>query len=704
MAVRIGVDVGGTFTKAVACEATSGEIVARCVVPTTHAAPGGVAEGVSQAVEGVVSEVDRSGFGPVVLVGHSTTQAVNALLEGDTALVGVLGIGRRPDLARTRDRTRVQDVKVAPGRSLRTVSEIVDATDGLTRDQALGALQRLRDRGAEAVVISEAFGVEDPATERLCLALAADLGLPACAGHELSGLYGLEMRTVTAALNASILPDSLRATQFVAAAVERVAPGAALLVMRGDGGAADARSVGRQPLLTAFSGPAASVAGALRHLSVQDAAIVEVGGTSTNVSAIRGGRPVLAQVRIMDHVTHVRSLDVRVTGVAGGSLIRLARGRLGAWRVAGVGPRSAHIGGLPYASFLAPEELTGARAVLDAPRPADTPDHLIILTADGRRVGLTLTCAANALGVAAPGSYAVGQPESARLGFAAAARLIGQPWERLAHGVLERGAQMVGVVIGDLIREYRMDRPMIVGLGGGAGALIPTVAQGLGCAWQLPANAEVISSIGDALSSIRVEVEHTVARGDGRAIAAAHRAAEERALQAGADPDGLVVEGEAIPERSSVRVVAIGSVALNGQSGPNATHAESTELRRIGTSLIGGDPEITARTEAHAVFARGIGHRAQFAILDLRGSAVASGRGEVLTGAGLEVAQRLLERVPQLVRGFGPLRVAPSVRVCRGARLIDLSLTTSVEDVLKAAVAECEIGSDQTVVAILSRP
>lgn len=704
MTVRVGVDVGGTFTKAVACDLATGEVVARCVVATSRGAPDGVAEGVRHAVEGVVRKVEAAGAGPVILVGHSTTQAVNALLEGDTCVVGVLGIGQRPDLARTRARTRVRDVNVAPGRSLRTVAEIADATGGLARETARDALVRLRDRGAEAVAISGAFSVEDPSAERLCLSIAAELGLPACAGHELSGLYGLEMRTVTAALNASILPESLHTSQYVAAAVARAAPGAALVVMRGDGGAAEVGTEQRHPLLTCFSGPAASVVGALHHLSLRDAVVVEVGGTSTNVSAIRGGRPVLAQVRIMDHVTHVRSLDVRVAGVAGGSLVRLHRGRLGSWRLGGVGPRSAHIAGLPYACFITPAELEGATAALGAPRAGDTPDHAILRTRDGRRAGLTLTCAANALGIVVPGSYATADPYSARLGYEALGRLTGQPWDRLARTAVQRGAQQIAQIVADLLKEYRLDRPTLVGLGGGAGALIPSVADGLGLAWQLPRDAEIISSIGDALSSVRVEVERVVLRGDPSAVAAAHRAAEEGAIGAGADPASLLVESEVVPERSSVRVVALGSVALNGRDQAPASPAlDIAELSRIAATSLGGEPEASARTESHAAFTRSPAGQRRFVLLDRHGALVAEGRGEMLTGSGQEVAQQLRERVPHMVRGYGPVRVAPSVRVCRGSRVIDLSLTTSPEQVLAAAVAECQIDPDRQVVAILAR-
>jgi N-methylhydantoinase A len=286
VAFKIGVDVGGTFTKAVACDAESTEVVAQAVVATTHSSPLGVAKGVVESIEGLVGDARFSASGPSVLVAHSTTQAVNALLEGDTSVVGVLGLGRHPDLRRARKRTHVGEIRLAPGRVLQTRHAFVDATAEVNRTAMQRAIEGLIEDGAEVLCFSEAFGVEDPRGEWLGLEIAAELGVPACAGHELSGLYGLEMRTVTAALNASILPTALRTAEVVESAVTQGLPGVPILVMRGDGGASNLESMRRRPILTAFSGPAASVAGALHHLAVSDGVVVEVGGTSTNVSAL----------------------------------------------------------------------------------------------------------------------------------------------------------------------------------------------------------------------------------------------------------------------------------------------------------------------------------------------------------------------------------------------------------------------------------
>ena len=695
--MRIGVDVGGTFTKAVACDPSSGEVLLRACVPTTHSSSLGVAQGVVEAIEEVVERARGARGTPIALVGHSTTQAVNALLEGDTHLVGVLGIGRRPDLRRARKRTAVGKVSLAPGRTLATVHEFVEADDGITRATIEQAMDRLIARGAEALCVSEAFGVDDPHAERLALAIAEERGVPACAGHELSGLYGLEMRTVTGALNAAILPTALATARVVEQTVARVSGGAPLLVMRGDGGACDLRSMRRHPLLTAFSGPAASVAGALRHLTLADAAIVEVGGTSTNVSVVRAGRPVLSYVRVLEHVTSVRSLDVRVVGVAGGSLLRVGR-RFGRPRIEDVGPRSAHIAGLPYACFSSASDLEGVTAQLMTPREGDPPEYVALQDRNGRRFALTLTCAANALGEAREGTYARGNREAARLGFSALGRLLGRDGDALARGVLEVAARRVAAVISEALAANRLSAATIVGLGGGAGALVPSVAGSLGMEWRIPPEAEVISSVGDALSLVRVEVESSARRNDTQVLAAAHRKAEEAALQAGAAPASLQVETEALPERQAVRAVAVGSVALESEALPLEPQLDEESLRLAAKRELRDEVETIAFTGIYTVFGSG----SRFAVLDARGSLALRTEGEVLLGSPEEVSACLGERIERSVRRFGPLTVGPAVRILRGGRLVDLTLLSDPKAALESARAECAL-AEGSVVAFLSR-
>lgn len=701
MPVRIGVDVGGTFTKAVACDAKTGEVVARSVAPTTHAGGRGVAEGVVSTLDEVIADVRAAGE-EVLLVAHSTTQAVNALLEGDTAVVGVLGIGRRPDVRKARRRTQPGDVSVAPGRKLVTRHAFLDATAGLERREVADAIRGLIEEGAEVICASEAFGVEDARGEFLALEVAADLGIPACAGHELTGLYGLEMRTVTAALNAGILPTGVRTARFVDEAVKGDLGDIPLLVMRGDGGAADTETLSRQPLVTAFSGPAASVSGALRHLSVEDAVVVEVGGTSTNVSVVRGGRPVLSYVRVLDHVTSVRSIDVRVAGVAGGSLIR-ARYRRGRLTVDEIGPRSAHIAGLPYCSFATEGELRDAQPKLIAPRPGDPDAYVVLENAAGRRFAPTPTCAANALGRVTAGAYAAGDVRAARIAFERLALAFGKDWRDLATEVLSAAASKVATVVAAAMEENKLASSLVIGLGGGAGVLIPTMSQSLGLDHVIPADAEVISSVGDALSLIRVEVERTLASPSSDALASVYREAEQAAVAAGASPSSLQVESESVPHKNALRVVATGAVALDSHAGVASGAMDLSRAEAVAAAKLGPGASLLTNDDFYAVFATGSGRRRAFAVIDRFGTIATSGEGQVLAGPPNEIAAQVEESMPRYVRHYGPVGVAPALRVLRGSKLVDLSLVSSPDKALAAVLDECASAHDGSIVVFITR-
>lgn len=91
--VRMGIDVGGTHTKAVAIDNATHEIIGKSSVKTTHDDVRGVAAGVVQSFQNCLRENNISPE-DVVFVAHSTTQATNALIEGDVAKVGVIGMAK----------------------------------------------------------------------------------------------------------------------------------------------------------------------------------------------------------------------------------------------------------------------------------------------------------------------------------------------------------------------------------------------------------------------------------------------------------------------------------------------------------------------------------------------------------------------------------------------------------------------------------
>src|SRR5258705_11232641 len=355
----------------------------------------------------------------------------------------------------------------------------------------------------------------------------------------------------------------MRTAEVVGDGVAAAGVRSPVMVMRGDGGATDLHGFRQAPARTLYSGPAASVAGALRSGRVDDGVIVEVGGTSTNVAAIRRGRPALSYVQVASHATAIRALDVRVLGVAGGSMLRARRRR-----VYGVGPRSAHIAGLPYACFLTAAEFDGATTELIAPRTGDPADYLVVRLTDGRRVALTNACAANALEIVQPGDYASGDRAGALAAFAVVGTERRLPAGEVARRMLQASTQAVGDLVAAVARDHHLDRPVIVAVGGGAGALGRAVASAMAFEIIVPPNAEVISAIGDALSLVRAERERTFSEptpADTRRLIAE---VEDEAVRAGASAADLDVRVEHNAQRSAVRVTVTGAVGLSAGAVP----------------------------------------------------------------------------------------------------------------------------------------
>jgi N-methylhydantoinase A/oxoprolinase/acetone carboxylase beta subunit len=690
MTVRVGVDVGGTFTKAVAFDTDRNEVVAEAILPTTHGHAHGVAAGVVDVVTQLAQKV-----GPqhVELVTHSTTQAVNALLESDVATVGMIGMGRAPDLRKARKRTIEPRIELNEGRVLTTVPEFIDVTGGLDGGMARGAVERVQAAGAEAIAVAEAFAPDNVTNEGVVAAAAEELGLPVTTSAELSGLYGLELRAVTAALNASILPIALRTAEVVGDGVAAAGVESPVMVMRGDGGATDLAGFRRAPARTLYSGPAASVAGALRSHRIDDGVIVEVGGTSTNVAAIRRGRPALSYVQVASHATAIRALDVRVLGVAGGSMLRSRRNR-----VYGVGPRSAHIAGLPYACFMSAAEFDGATVELVAPRAGDPEDHLVLGLADGRRVALTNTCAANALGLVQPDDYASGDRGAALAAFTVAGQHLRLPAAEVARRMVQASTQAVGDLVSAVMKDHHLTRPVLVAVGGGAGALGRAVAAAMGLDIVVPAKAEVISAVGDALSLVRAERERTFDRPDPAAVQQLVAEVEAEAIAAGASASSIDVRVDHLAERSAVRVVVTGAVALTSGAVPGRQPATASEAAEAARAR--GYDAVEPVGQYWIATRDGRGHRA--AVFDRYADVAVDVDGVVLRPdrddrkrAEAEVSDALEVNA----RRVGPMTMAPDAWVVSGARFVQVP-DPDARTVIETFLAVGADAAGQTVIII----
>jgi len=262
--IRIGIDVGGTFTDAAAIDAATLEILALEKVPTTHDAKSGVSEGIAQVLRQVLEKHDIAPE-EVVFIAHGTTQATNALLEGDVAPCGIVGMGNGFFRGTEEDATKVENLVLAPGKLFPADNVFLDISDEDFENNAEKAVADLASRGNQVIVASCAFGVDDSYYEDIVVKKAQEAGLFATSGSVVSGLYGLAIRTRTAAVNGSLIPKMMETARMTAASVGKAGIAADLMVMKCDGGVMTLDDVARQPVLTMLSGLAASVAGALMH-------------------------------------------------------------------------------------------------------------------------------------------------------------------------------------------------------------------------------------------------------------------------------------------------------------------------------------------------------------------------------------------------------------------------------------------------------
>ncbi len=333
-----GVDVGGTFTDVVRM---SPDAVPRAVkVPTTpDDQSAGVADGVREATDGR----------DVAAVAHGTTTATNAVLERDVArsvlvttagFADVLTIGRqaRPALY---DLAAVRPDPLIPAGRVVTVRERLDA-DGravvaLTDEEVGRVVGAVAELDPESVAVCLLFSYADPShEERIVAALSDRLDVPVTRSSALLPEFREYERASTCALNAAVAPVMGR---YLGRLRDRL-PDPDITVMTSGGGTVGIDHAAAAPVHTLLSGPAAGVvaAGAVaRTAGFSDAIALDMGGTSTDVCLIRGGRPEIAtDAEIGGLPFRTPAVDIVTVGAGGGSI---------AWIDAGgalqVGPRSA---------------------------------------------------------------------------------------------------------------------------------------------------------------------------------------------------------------------------------------------------------------------------------------------------------------------------------------------------------------------------
>ena len=487
MSVRVGIDVGGTFTDLVALDPGSGVVRSRKVLTTPEAPARGVLTGLQALAPGAGS------------IAHGTTIVTNAIVEGRqarTALVTTRGFRDVLEIARqSRQELYRLDVPPRPEplvpRHLRfEVTERVlgDGQVAIALDEAeLPALAAaLQSSGVEAVAVCLLHAYAHPAHEaRLRAALEGRVPFVSVS-HEINAEFREYERTSTTALNASVMPIADRYLADLEASLARAGMGATLHLLQSSGGMMSAAAARRRPLAMAVSGPAGGVAASrflARSLGLRNAIAFDMGGTTTDVCLIAEGRAeMLPQRRLGGHPVRLPSVGVESIGAGGGSLARAEGASLR------VGPQSAGArpGPACYGQGGTVPTVTDAHAVAGTLRP----DALLgdAIRVDAARARTALDPVARALG----------------LGLREAAAGVLE----VANAAMRRAIRLISVQRGHDLRDFAL-----IAYGGAGPLHAGRLAQELGMPGVvIPAHAGVFSALGCVVAEVAYDHVQTFRR------------------------------------------------------------------------------------------------------------------------------------------------------------------------------------------------
>jgi len=545
MELGLGIDIGSACTDAVMVDLEERRMLAWNKGPTT---PNDLVEGVADSVSALLL---RHRFDPrqVKLVGLSTTLATDSILESRGGRVGLIGIGWEHDDAPSLGAERWAFVKGGHD----SKGQVLDSLD----ETALREAVSIMAGEVEAFVVSSKFSVCQPDHEDRAREVVREMTKkPVVAAHELSGELSVMKRSAAAVLNARLLPVIANLLDRIEAVLKGLHIQAKVIVLKGDGSAMPIKEARVGPVQAVLSGPAASLMGGTRLTGLDNCLVVDIGGTSTDIAYFDGGFPRISceGADVARWHTKVKSIDSTTVALGGDSeILSDVHGnlRIGPGRVlplALAGERSTKLIRMIMerrrVDFLvtarSPEGLTGRPlqvyrkveelGLCDEDRVRDAlPDLYLVKEKVGKlvlsghllRTGLTPTDIFNL-----EGSYHIGNLEASRAGVehylegtrttpeAYCARIMHRLAGRLAEEVVRKVvAEEVGdlpadQVVDGLIRlmagerssssfhvMLRLDRP-IVGVGGPARLLIPSLRDFLGADVVIPDGGQAASAVG----------------------------------------------------------------------------------------------------------------------------------------------------------------------------------------------------------------
>jgi N-methylhydantoinase A/oxoprolinase/acetone carboxylase beta subunit len=318
----IGIDTGGTYTDAAIIDQAQHRVLATAKAITTK---GDLAVGVSEAMDLAIAKLDSDfRIEQVKLVSVSTTLATNAVVEGHGSAVGVILIGFDAAMV---ERTGI--AKSFPGvRILQAAGGHEHNGEEQTALDEKAILNFVSDVNSEvsAFAISSSFAGRNPEHEqRARQIIASQTQKPTTVSTELSTALDAPRRALTAVLNARLISRVTQLVEAMRRAMALKGISCPLMIVKGDGSLANAEIVAARPIETVLSGPAASLVGARWLSGCDDFIMSDIGGTTTDIGILSGGRPRVAEngAEVAGWRTMVKAIDVKTIGLGGDSEVQL---------------------------------------------------------------------------------------------------------------------------------------------------------------------------------------------------------------------------------------------------------------------------------------------------------------------------------------------------------------------------------------------
>ncbi|MDL2260721.1 hydantoinase/oxoprolinase family protein [Methanimicrococcus sp. OttesenSCG-928-J09] len=318
MTFCLGIDTGGTYTDVVIVDDETKTVLQSTKSLTTYPDPiGGIRDAIDKMPPDLLEKV--------TVVSVSTTLSTNTVLENTGEAAALILIGDS-NILNFDDQKAVQNYTIISG------GHDNDGTETAPLDlQAIEDYVLSVKNSVSAFAVSSYFSVRNPDHELKAKELIKQLtasddsgnAYPVVCGHELAQSLGTYERGVTAYLNAMLLPITNRFVNAVVSEIKRRGLNADVKILKCNGAVSGIEEAMEKPVESIFSGPAASLLGASFLSNRETCLMIDVGGTSTDVSLIENGFPDISDAGAVvgGWRTKVRAIRMETSALGGDSQI-----------------------------------------------------------------------------------------------------------------------------------------------------------------------------------------------------------------------------------------------------------------------------------------------------------------------------------------------------------------------------------------------